>query len=121
MFGKEMVTVLGLIVGVLVLGLLVVAPKAAAANGTTWEVVIEGMKFKVDGKEQPLTIKVGDSVVFVNKDRMKHNAKSTDGKTFKTELIPPGGRSRPITFSQVGTIRFRCGPHPSMKGSIIVK
>jgi len=108
------------------LALAAVAPRVArGAEGQTKEVVIRDMAFLVDGKEQPLTVEVGDCVVFVNEDMVAHTATSDDGgRIFDTGPIPHGGRSKAITVapSWKGTrVRFFCAPHRSMTGSLDVK
>jgi plastocyanin len=89
------------------------------------EVVIKDMKFLVGGKEQPLTIQAGDTVVFVNEDTMAHSAVSEDGgRSFDTGLIRAVGRSKPVKFKRPtrgNPLTYICGPHPRMKGSIIVE
>jgi len=85
------------------------------------EVIIKNFKFLVDGKEQPLVIKVGDSVVWVNQDDEEHSAMGS-GKEFDTGHIEAGGKSKPIKFTKASEgIKYHCHPHPKMKGTIIVK
>ena len=86
------------------------------------EVICEKNKFLVDGKEQALTIRVGESVVWVNKDRVKHTAMSDEGSTTKfDEEIPKEGKSKPVQFTKAGTFKYHCKPHEDMVGSIVVK
>jgi plastocyanin len=104
------------------LGLAAMTPGGAVAGERAVqpkEVHIKDGKFLVGGEEQPLTIRVGDTVVFVNDDdAMAHSAV---GRGFDTQLIPPGERSKPIKFTRPGRVRYVCGPHPWMKGSIVVE
>lgn len=88
------------------------------------EVICEGLKFKVNGKEkEPLKIRVGDSVVWVNKDEDDHTAtsdKDSESKFDEVE-IPANGKSKPVKFNKAGTYKYHCKPHPKMKGTIIVQ
>ncbi len=85
-------------------------------------VTIRGHKFLVNGQEQELRIKAGDSVVWENDDAVSHTATSDDGgQTFDTGPIRAGGKSAPVTFSRATTVEYICTPHPSMKGTIVVE
>jgi plastocyanin len=66
-----------------------------------------------------LTIRVGDTVTWTNRDSVAHTATARGG-TFDTGPIP-GGRSRSVRFTVAGTYRYICTPHPSMTGSVIVQ
>jgi plastocyanin len=66
-----------------------------------------------------LTIRVGDTVTWTNRDNVAHSATARGG-TFDTGLIP-GGRSRSVRFTVGGTYRYICTPHPSMTGTVIVQ
>jgi plastocyanin len=66
-----------------------------------------------------VTIRVGDTVTWTNRDSIAHSATARRG-TFDTGLIP-GGRSRSIRFTVAGTYRYICTPHPSMTGTVIVR
>jgi plastocyanin len=76
----------------------------------------------VDGEAKPLTIQAGDTVVRENKDRVTPSAISADGgRTFDTGLIPPGGKSQPVTFPRAKTVKYVCAPHPRMRGTSVVE
>ena len=66
-----------------------------------------------------VTIRVGDSVTWTNRDSIAHSATARGG-AFDTGLIP-GGRSRSVRFTVAGTYRYICTPHPSMTGTVIVR
>jgi plastocyanin len=66
-----------------------------------------------------VTIRVGDSVTWTNRDSIGHSATARGG-TFDTGVIP-GGRSRSVRFTVAGTYRYICTPHPSMTGTVIVR
>ena len=67
-----------------------------------------------------LTIKVGDSVRFINKDPYVHNVYSRT-KGHKFDVGPqPSGASNSISFSKPGKIQVRCAIHPKMKLTLMV-
>jgi plastocyanin len=62
-----------------------------------------------------ITIKTGDTVVFVNDDNIAHNVMSNDeGNKFNLGLLQPG-TSTPVTFDKAGEATILCAIHPSMK------
>lgn len=65
-----------------------------------------------------LTIKVGDTVVWTNKDSVKHLITGDGGIASKTMS---NGDTYPKTFDRAGTYDYMCQIHPSMKGKIIVE
>jgi plastocyanin len=62
-----------------------------------------------------LSVKLGDSVKFVNEDPFSHNVFSlSDAKSF--DLGSYGqGVAKSITFDKAGTIEVECAVHPDMK------
>ena len=66
-----------------------------------------------------IRIKVGTKVTWTNRDTVKHNAIADDG-SFKTELVGKD-ESVSVTFNKAGTFPYYCGPHPSMRGTVIVE
>jgi len=67
----------------------------------------------------PLTIKVGSTVTWTNKDDEPHNATSDTG------LFKSGGMDTNDSFSfkfdKPGTYHYTCTIHPRMVGTIIVQ
>ncbi len=78
-------------------------------------VIIENYAFN----PATITVKVGDTVTWTNKDSMEHTASSDDG-TFDTGLIKQG-KSGTVTFSKAGTYTYHCTVHHNMKGTVIVQ
>ena len=72
-----------------------------------------------DYKYQPaeITIKTGETVTWINKDSVRHNA--TDD-TFDTGLLGKD-KSAQQQFDEAGTYDYYCTPHPYMKGTVIVE
>jgi amicyanin len=65
-----------------------------------------------------LTIQVGDTVTWTNRDAVEHTATATDGSW---DTGPLGeGESASITFTAAGTYEYLCTPHPTMTGRIVV-
>jgi len=68
-----------------------------------------------------LTIKVGDSVKFVNDDNFAHNVFSLSAaKSFDLGSYGNGG-SKSITFDKPGKVEVECAVHPDMRMDIEVK
>jgi plastocyanin len=108
-----------LVFGVAALGVLLwsMSPGAAAgaAKRATHTVVIDGTRFQPES----LTIKAGDSVVWVNKDPFPHTATSEAG-AFDSSGIQTG-QSWKLTPRAKGEFAYVCTFHPTMKGVLRVK
>ena len=66
-----------------------------------------------------LTVSVGDTVTWTNKDSAAHTATADDG-SFDTASIS-SGNAKSVTFSTAGTFTYHCAIHASMKGRIVVE
>ena len=66
-----------------------------------------------------LTVAVGTTVVWTNRDDVPHTVTSTD-KKFKSRALDTDERFS-FTFSAAGTYNYFCSLHPHMTGTIIVK
>ena len=67
---------------------------------------------------QPLKIRAGQTVTWVNDDDIPHNVTAVD-KSFKSKVLDTGERFS-FTFAKPGTYAYFCGLHPHMTGSVIV-
>lgn len=67
---------------------------------------------------EKLTIKRGTTVVFTNRDKVKHTATADDG-SFDTGLIAQD-ESAKVKFDEAGTFTYYCKPHPNMTATIVV-
>jgi plastocyanin len=94
-----------------VLALPPASPAAAAPRVHT--VVIDKMKFG----PVPAGIRSGDTILWVNRDFLRHSATARD-KSFNLELPPRTSGKTVISHS--GTIAFYCIYHPGMTGSLSV-
>jgi plastocyanin len=83
-----------------------------AARPATHTVVMEAVSFK----PEELTVRVGDSVVWVNKDPFPHTA---TGKGFDSKVIGVE-KSWKYTPKAAGEFPYVCILHPTMKGTLRV-
>jgi plastocyanin len=67
-----------------------------------------------------LTVPVGTTVTFTNRDPTPHTATSKTSGAFETGAIKQG-ESAQITLSEPGTYSYYCAFHPFMKGTITVE
>ena len=71
-------------------------------------------------KPGKLKIKVGDTVNFMNDDKIFHNVFSlSEYKSFDLGSYPKG-QSRKVVFDKPGTIEIECSIHPEMLMTIEV-
>ena len=88
------------------------APVTSAAGNT---VNISGFKFD----PATITIKVGETVTWINQDTVGHTVVSDDGSWSSKDLAK--GDKFIHTFDKAGTVTYKCGVHPSMTGSVVVQ
>ncbi|MCL4519924.1 MAG: cupredoxin domain-containing protein [Thaumarchaeota archaeon] len=94
----------------------VAPPPSAQVNcNNPCEIPIQNSQF---GNGQPIIIKAGTVVTWVNKDDTTHTSTSNNG-VWDTGIIAPGATSKPVTFSSPGTYPYFCQVHP-MSGQIVV-
>ena len=68
-----------------------------------------------------LTVKVGDTVKFVNEDNFAHNVFSLSApKSFDLGSFGNGG-AKSVTFDKPGKVEVECAVHPDMRLDIEVK
>jgi len=89
------------------------APRAR--KPVTHTVVIEGTSFT----PQILTVKIGDSVVWTNKDPFSHTATSTAGG-FDSRGIA-AGKTWKFKAAKKGDFSYICTYHTTMKGRLVVR
>jgi plastocyanin len=65
-----------------------------------------------------ITVKTGDTVVFMNTGSETHTA-TADDNSFDTHAISAGQQTS-VTMAKAGTFTFHCSFHPWMKGTITV-
>ena len=82
----------------------------------TFDVMIQNMAFS----PQTVTINVGDTVVWTNKDSVSHTVTSDSGAELGSNSLSKSG-TYSHTFTMAGTYKYHCAIHTSMKGTIIVQ
>jgi len=68
---------------------------------------------------QTVTVPVGATVTWTNKDDIPHTSVSTDG-VFKSKVLDTEEKFS-YTFSKAGSYPYYCTIHPKMTGTIVVK
>jgi plastocyanin len=111
---------LGRVSCALVLAALLTSAGQAAAGGVpakprTHTVIIEGTRFL----PETLTVKAGDTIVWVNKDLFPHSATASNA-TFNSQVIAAGESWRYAAKTK-GEFAYTCIFHPTMKASLLVK
>ncbi len=66
-----------------------------------------------------LTVPVGTSVTWTNRDDIPHTVVSSDG-VFKSKALDTDEKFS-FTFSKAGTYSYFCSIHPKMTGKVIVQ
>lgn len=68
----------------------------------------------------PVTVHVGDSIMWVNNDSIAHTSTANNGTTWSSGTIAPGGSFK-TTLSTAGTFAYHCAFHPGMVGTVTVQ
>jgi plastocyanin len=84
------------------------------ARAAQLEVKIDNFTFG----PQKLTVKVGDTVTWINQDDIPHTVVSTGH--FRSKALDTDDKYA-FTFTTAGTFEYFCGLHPHMQGSIVVE
>ena len=85
----------------------------AAGKPTTHTIIMQAVSYAPTA----LTVKRGDTVVWVNKDPFPHTA--TSAGHFDSKSIAPGA-SWKYKANKVGVFPFTCTFHPNMNGTLTV-
>ena len=91
------------------------SPPGAQAQGSNAEVKIDNFVFG----PQTLTVAVGSTVTWVNRDDIPHTVVSNDG-VFKSKVLDTDDKFS-YTFSKAGTFPYFCSIHPKMTGKVVVQ
>ena len=89
-------------------------PQKAAENGS--QVKIDNFTFMPNA----LTVPVGTTVKWVNRDDIPHTVVSDDKTTFKSKALDTDDNFS-YTFSKPGTYSYFCSIHPKMTGQVVVQ
>ncbi|HZP76492.1 MAG TPA: cupredoxin family copper-binding protein [Pseudolabrys sp.] len=82
----------------------------------------EDVKVNIDNftfEPQKLTVKVGTTVTWTNRDDIPHTVASST-KAFKSKVMDTD-QSFSYTFSTPGEFAYFCSLHPHMTGTIVVE
>ena len=79
-------------------------------------VEIRGMEFH----PAVLTVSVGDTVVWINRDIVPHSATATGGTKWDTGPLQEGQTGRYVARA-VGSARYVCTLHSTMHGKLIIR
>jgi plastocyanin len=90
-------------------------PMSAAADAAKQQVNIENFRFT----PQTLTVPVGATVTWTNKDDVPHTVVSTK-KRFASPALDTDQRFS-YRFKAAGTYPYYCSVHPMMTGTVVVK
>jgi len=111
--------IVGLATTVMIAMLLLAGTPSVAANdqpaGASADVKIDNFSFG----PQTLTVSVGTTVVWTNRDDIPHTVVSADG-VFKSKVRDTDEKFS-YTFTKAGTYPYFCSVHPKMTGKIVVQ
>jgi plastocyanin len=96
-------------------GLSSIKANAQQSPPAATEVKIDNFSF---GPET-LTVAVGTTVTWTNRDDIPHTVVSTD-KVFKSKVLDTDEKFS-YTFAKAGTYSYFCSLHPKMTGKIVVR
>jgi plastocyanin len=86
-----------------------------AASGNTVTIDMKNIQFS----PKDVTVKVGQTVKWVNQDTVQHDVKANSGATFKSDLFG-NGKSYEWKADKAGTVKYVCTVHPGMDGTLTV-
>jgi plastocyanin len=116
---KKSVWVAGLAMPVLIAMLMLAGSLSVRANdqpsAANAEVKIDNFSFG----PQTITVPVGATVTWTNRDDIPHTVVSTDG-VFKSKVRDTDEKFS-YTFTKAGTYPYFCSVHPKMTGKIVVQ
>ncbi len=90
-----------------------VAASAKQALAATHQVEIAGFAFNPEA----LSVAVGDTVVFTNRDGAPHTATALDSQ-FDTGTIRRNKQAQ-VVIEAAGELAYKCNFHPAMRGVIV--
>jgi len=90
---------------------------SAQEKASTVEVKIDNFSFG----PVTLTVPVGATATWINRDDIPHTVVSTDdSKTFRSKVLDTDEKFS-FTFLKAGTYPYFCSIHPKMTGKVIVQ
>jgi plastocyanin len=115
---RKTVWILGLLSTVMVAAFLLSAASPDSSAKTpqpTAEVKVDNFSFG----PTTLTVAVGTTVTWINRDDIPHTIVSTE-KVFKSKVLDTDEKFS-FTFDKAGTYPYFCSIHPKMTGSVVVQ
>jgi plastocyanin len=116
---RKTVWIVSLLTTVMVAALLLSAASpgssAKAPQPSSAEVKVDNFSFG----PASLTVAVGTTVTWTNRDDIPHTVVSTD-KVFKSKVLDTDEKFS-FTFDKAGTYPYFCSIHPKMTGSVVVQ
>ena len=96
------------------------APSSSSSSTGSAEPVAGNAVSIADFKFDPatLTVPVGSTVTWTNKDEEPHTVAAKDGSFHSSSLDTKGTYS--FTFTKAGTYDYICSIHPFMTGTVVV-
>jgi plastocyanin len=91
------------------------AASVSATGGSTVQVIMSNKAYD----PATVTVKVGDTVTWVNQDSPQHDVVADNGE-FKSSLFDKGATFS-FTFTKAGTYPYHCSIHPGMNGTVVVQ
>jgi len=111
--------IVGLATTVMIAMMLLAETPSVTANdqpsGASADVKIDNFSFG----PQTLTVSVGTTVVWTNRDDIPHTVVSTDN-VFKSKVRDTDEKFS-YTFTKAGTYPYFCSVHPKMTGKVVVQ
>jgi plastocyanin len=99
-------------------GVLLTLAIVAGLGGTAPAAEVHRVTMKaVDFAPKQITVRVGDTVEWVNEDIVAHTATAKD-RGWEVNVLPK--RSGRIMMKAAGTVSYLCRYHPNMRGEIVV-
>jgi plastocyanin len=86
-----------------------------SSTGNTVTIDMKDIKFA----PKDATVKVGQTVKWVNEDTVDHDVDAKSGADFKSELFGKG-KSFEWKAEEAGTVNYVCTVHPGMVGTLNV-
>jgi plastocyanin len=115
---RKNVWMAGLVVPAMIAMLmLAVSPNVKASDqpSAATEIKIDNFVFG----PQTITVPVGSTVTWTNKDDIPHTSASTEG-VFKSKVLDTDEKFS-YTFTKAGTYPYYCTIHPKMTGKVVVQ
>lgn len=92
-----------------------IAARATQASPAAVEVKIDNFSFGPG----TLTVPIGTTVTWTNRDDIPHTVVSTEG-AFKSKVLDTDEKFS-VTFSKPGSFPYFCSIHPKMTGKVVVQ